>query len=173
MDAGVARTALRRAAAMRDRAGGLAAFEALVQRDPAAFHDPVVAAATRDLATLLALAGGGDTDRVFDALAHRLGSDGLDVLYEIVRLRGGSKAAARAETALREPGAMDRASPALRVTWALRDAPCGEKAALLDKAAAEGDGRTLLVMETIATSCLGPQNEALRAAIKAMKQKGR
>jgi serine/threonine-protein kinase len=106
-------------------------------------------------------------------MGHALGADGLDILYEIVRVRGGSKAAALAEAQLREAGAMDRASPALRVTWMLRDAPCPEKAALLEKAAAEGDWRTLAVMQTTVTACLGPQNEALKAAIKALRPKAR
>ncbi|APR86317.1 serine/threonine protein kinase [Minicystis rosea] len=175
MDPGVARAALRRAAAARDVYRGQEAFYALADREPAAFREPVVAAATRDLATATALAGGAEMDRLFDALAHKLGGDGLDILYEIVRVRGGSKAAMRAEDALRASGVLDNATPALRVTWLLRDAPCAEKAALLDKAASEGDARTLMVMQTTALSCLGAQNEALRNATKTLtqKQKGR
>ncbi len=171
MDPGVARAALRRAAAARDVYRGQEAFYALADREPAAFREPLVAAAARDLATVTALAGGGEMDRLFDALARKLGGDGLDILYEIVRVRGGSKAAARAEAALREPGVMDQATPALRVTWALRDAPCAEKAALLDKATSEGDVGTLMVMQTTALSCLGAQNEALRNATKTLKLK--
>jgi hypothetical protein len=55
----------------------------------------------------------------------------------------------------------------------LRDAPCAEKAALLEKAAADGDLRTLTVMQTTVTACLGPQNDALKAAIKTLRPKAR
>jgi serine/threonine-protein kinase len=173
MDPQVARVQLRKAAAARDKVRAVEAFYALAASEPAAFHEPAIAIAARDLAATVALGGGDDTTRVFDKLAHDLGGDGLDILYEIVRVRGGSKAAAQAEARLREPGAMDRATPALRVTWTLREAPCGEKAALLDRAVADGDLRTLMIMQTTATACLGPQNDALKAAIKALKQKVR
>jgi serine/threonine-protein kinase len=169
MDPVVARQTLRRAGAVRDKARGLPAFYALVERDPEALHDPALAIATRDLAAAVALAPGDETDRLFDTLAQKVGADGLDILYEIVRVRGGSKAAARAEAALRGPGVMDKATTALRVTWTLREAPCAEKAALLDKAATEGDLRTLVVMETTTRACLGPASDALKAAILKLK----
>lgn len=172
-DGTVARATLRKAAGARDLPRATEAFDDLARYDAAAFHDPAVAMAARDLASAMAVSGGDAADRVFDILAHKLGADGLDVLYEIVRLRGGSKGAQRAEPLLREPGAMDRATPALRATFALREAPCPEKAALYDKAIADGDVRTLMVMETNAKACVGASNKPLEAAIKALRQKAR
>jgi serine/threonine-protein kinase len=167
-DGTIPRAVLRRSGG-RDRVRGLEAFYTLAEHDPAAFHDPTLLVPTRELAAAVAVGGGADTDRLFDLLGHRLGADGLDVLYEIVRTRGGSRAAARAEPLLREGDAMSRATPALRITFALREAPCPEKAALLDRAVAEGDLRTLTVMETTGVSCLGPGSEPLKAAIKALR----
>lgn len=170
-DGTVARATLRRAAAARDHAHALDAFLALAEREPAALAEPAIALAARDLAAAIAVAGGDGADRLFDVLGHQLGGAGLDVLYEIVRVRGGSKAAARAEPILREPGAMDRATPALRVTFALREATCADKPALLDRAVAEGDLRTLMVMESNVMACVGPRHKPLEAAIKALRQR--
>jgi serine/threonine-protein kinase len=64
---------------------------------------------------------------------------------------------------------MERASPALRVTWSLREAPCPEKAALLDRAKADGDVRTLAVLQTTVTACLGMRHDALKATIRALR----
>ena len=172
-DGTVARATLRRAAAARDHAHALEAFLALAEREPAALAEPAVALAARDLAAAIAVAGGDGADRLFDLLGHHLGGAGLDVLYEIVRVRGGSKAAARAEPILREPGAMGRATPALRVTFALREATCADKPALLDRAVAEGDLRTLMVMESNVLACVGPRHKPLEAAIKALRQRVR
>jgi serine/threonine-protein kinase len=173
MDAAVARATLRRAVAARDRGRAMDAFFALAAQDPSAFRDPALAAAARDLASAAALTDGEDADRYFTTLGKKLGPEGLDILYDVVRLRGGSKAAMSAETQLRAPGALDEASPALRALWALREAPCADKAAHLDRAVADGDARALMVMQTTVTSCLGPQSEPLKAAIKALKAKGR
>jgi eukaryotic-like serine/threonine-protein kinase len=172
-DPSVTRAVLRRATATRDLARAVEAFEALASYDAAAFKEPAIALAARDLASAVALTGGEGADRVFDGLAHKLGPDGLDVLYEIVRLRGGSKGAARAEALLREPGAMDRATPALRVTFALHEAPCADKPALFDKAIADGDVRTLMEMETRTKACFGAGNRPLQAAIGALRAKAR
>ena len=169
-DSTVTRAILRRSGG-RDRVRGLEAFYALAENDPQAFHDPTLLVPSRELAAVIAVGGGVDTDRLFELLGHRLGADGLDILYEIVRTRGGSKAAARAEPLLREGDAMARASPALRIAFTLRQAPCPDKAALLDRAVAEGDLRTLTVMETAGVACLGAKSEPLKAAIKALRQR--
>jgi eukaryotic-like serine/threonine-protein kinase len=168
-DGAASRATLRRAVPQRDFPHAAEAFFALADHEPAAFAEPLLLAPTRDLAAAVALSGSADADRVFAALAHRLGAAGPDVLYELVRTRGGSKAAARAEALLAEDEVAALATPALRITFGLRQAPCPAKAALLDRAAAEGDARTLVVMDTTAAACLG-RSKALgdaRAALKA------
>ncbi len=167
-DSSAARTTLRHASAGHDWVHASEAFFTLADHDPAAFHDPALVAAARDLAAAAGIAGGAAADRVFDALGQRLGSDGLDVLYDIVRTRGGSKAATRAQELLRQGPVIARGTKELQITVALREAPCAEQAALLDRAAAEGDARTVVVMETISASCLGKSN-ALDVAEKALK----
>jgi serine/threonine-protein kinase len=154
-DAPAMRLLLRRSVEARDWIRATDAFFALVDRDSLAFHDPALVTTTRDYAANTGLAGGAVADRVFDALAHRTGADGVDILYEIVRTRGGSKAATRALDLLGKPEVLARATPALRITVTLRQAPCPDKAALLDQAAREGDLRTLVVMQTVAAACLG------------------
>jgi serine/threonine-protein kinase len=169
-DAVAARTMLRRASGAHDWVRATEAFFALAEADPASFHDPSIVNAARDVAAAAGVAGGEQADRIFAVLGTKLGSDGLDVLYEIVRTRGGSKAAARAEEILRKPEVLARATPALRVTFEFREAACPEKAKLLDRAVAEGDGRTLLALQSTGVACLG-RDPALAAAMKALKQK--
>jgi serine/threonine-protein kinase len=165
-----ARTILRSAAAGHDWPHATDAFLALVDHDVAAFHDPLVVVAARDVAAAAGVTGGDVADRVFEALELRLGTGGLDILYEIVRTRGGSKAAARAQSLLDRADVMARATPELRITFALREAPCADKPALLARAAAEGDGRTLLVMQTLGVACLG-KSQALGDAQRALAQR--
>jgi eukaryotic-like serine/threonine-protein kinase len=166
----VARALFRNAVAAQDFKHGLEPFFTLVEHDPEAFHDAALATAARDFAVTIASAPGDDADRVFDALARRLGSDGVDVLYEIVRTRGGSKASTRAEGLLAAADVSVRATPALQVTYALRAAPCADKLALLDRAVTSGDMRTLVVMETTCKACFS-RNQALEDAIKALHQR--
>jgi eukaryotic-like serine/threonine-protein kinase len=167
-DGAAARTMLRRGAAVHDWVHATEAFFALVDHDPAAFHEPAMLGPSRDVAAAAGIAGGEAADRVFEALANRLGGDGIDVLYEIVRTRGGSKAATRAEELLRKSEVLGRATPEMRVTLALRDATCQDKLGLLDRAAAEGDARTLMVMQTQGAACLA-RNPALGTAMTALK----
>ena len=163
----IARALFRNAVAARDFQHGIEPFFALVEHDPAAFHEATLATAARDLAVTIAAAPGDTTERVFEALARSLGSDGVDVLYEIVRTRGGSKAATRADALLTQADVTARATPTLQITYALRAAPCADKLALLDRAVAAGDSRTLVVMETTCKACFS-HNQALEDATKAL-----
>ena len=63
---------------------------------------------------------GGDADRVFDMITTKMGAPGIDILYELVTTRGGSRAAARADedvlkdlggASARDAGAADRLRP--------------------------------------------------------------
>ena len=94
------RALLRKSATKGDWTNGELALLTLADHAPEAFHEPPVAAAAREVATALAHSGNAGANRVFDALAHRLGSDGLDILYEIVSERGGTIGAKRAEVIL-------------------------------------------------------------------------
>ncbi len=167
--AAIARTLLLRALRVRDWNGGEAAFLDLIERDPAALRTPEVAAATRDLAVALDREGKGD--RIFDALTNRLGTAGLDVLYDLVATKGRAGAAARAAVVLRRSEVIARGSPELRVTFALREAPCADKLALLDRAVSDGDGRTLVVLQTQGLGCFKKHNRAVLESIHALRSR--
>jgi serine/threonine-protein kinase len=57
-----------------------------------------------------------------------------------------------------------RATPALRIALDLRAASCTERLALLDRAASEGDARTLIVLETLGLACY-PQNKDIHRTL--------
>ena len=125
-----------------------------------------------DVAAALEREGNGRGDRVFHAFSAQLGEPGLELLYALVETRGGSAAGKRAYALLADSDVIARASPAVRVAFALRSATCTGKAALLQRAVAEGDARVLLLLETQGRACLG-KDAALDAAIKALRAKVR
>src|SRR6185437_7608829 len=95
------RALLVRTVRMHDWAGGEAAFLDLAEHDPTAFHAPDISLATRDLAVALERDHGGD--RLFETLTDHLGTDGLDLLYDLVATRGRVAASLRAAEVLRRP----------------------------------------------------------------------
>jgi hypothetical protein len=76
----------------------------------------------------------------------------------------------RATDLLRKPEVATRATPATRVSFELRDAPCDKKLTLLDRGVADGDGRTLVVLETVVKRCFR-QNRQVDEAIKQLRTK--
>jgi serine/threonine-protein kinase len=144
-----------------------AAFLDLAQREPDAFHEPDIGLAARDLS--VALDRETRADRLFDAMTNRLGSVGLDLLYDLVATRGRASAALRAATMLRRKGMLARATPEMRIAFELREAPCVGKLALLDRAVKDGDARALVVLETQGAGCFKKHNRALMEAIAALR----
>jgi serine/threonine-protein kinase len=142
------------------------ALLALGKRDPSAFRRPEIVQATRNVTA--ALAQRGAADAVFAMLTDGLGTDGLDVLYDLVEALGRSQAAERAAGILRRKEVLDRATPALRVSFELRDAPCADKLKLFDRGAEEGDKRTLNVLLTQGRGCF-PKSKPLDAAITKLR----
>jgi serine/threonine-protein kinase len=134
--------------AIKQRAWRLAEASALglVARDPEAFADTEISAATRD--TLVALHREGDdrAEELMNALVA-MGPRGLDVLYDTIQTRGGSRAALRVTALLRKPDVNAAATPELRIAFALRDATCDGKLLLLERAVNEGDSRSLTALE--------------------------
>jgi hypothetical protein len=140
------------APAAKDWKGGAKALNALADLDPTALRAPEVAKAATSVAADAAKMPGTDpaVDQLFQLLAQRFGAEGLDVLYTLVETRPATDAASkRAMSDLRQPGVLERASPALKVTVQLRDVPCEAKADLFDRAAANGDKRTLTVLTAL------------------------
>ncbi|XXY55090.1 protein kinase [Sorangium sp. So ce269] len=144
------------------------ALNQLAERDPTALRDRAVAIAARNVAISISKTGEELADKVFDALASRFGTAGLDVLYEIVETRGRSTPATRAAKLLRDPEVAARGTPAVRIAFELRDATCGEKLQFLDRAVSEGDQRTLVVLETAVRPCY-TKNRTIDEAIKKLR----
>jgi serine/threonine-protein kinase len=162
------RARLVRAAEIGDWDAGEEALVALAAARPAAFRVPAIATAAKDTLNALERTGNGRGDRAFELLGGRSGSEGLDLLYDLVESRGGSFAAKRASAILAAPEARARESKALRVAFDLRAAPCARKLDLLKRAVEEGDGRALVVLETFGVACFG-HNQRVEAATKSLR----
>lgn len=169
---------LRKAASIKDWMDGAKAVVALAKLEPGLLkseelrRDVVAVAAGIGFEQSNALA-----DQVFDVLTNGLGSEGIDILLEIVRSRGGTRAGRRAHELLERPEVLARAAPATRITFEFRTALCDEKRALLERAVAEGDGRTLFEMQILKDArcskkrdpCCFRDDEELAGAIQQLK----
>jgi serine/threonine-protein kinase len=89
------------------------------------------------------------TKKVFVKLVAGAGELGLDMLYRLVEEQPASSVAQRAVLALYQQAAAGRTSPALRVTLDIRRVSCSRKFGQLDRAARDGDERTLRVLEKL------------------------
>jgi serine/threonine-protein kinase len=157
------------------------ATEALVEIDPPAFREGKVVGAVMSTAVALEIPGGKPADAVFEALRARLDARGLEILFEIVRSKGGTKGSKRAAAILDEPEVVARQPPPLRIAIELHRARCEDKPALFQRAAEEGDDRALTALRVLReTECSrrqrnGPccfrDNDALAAAIKRLRER--
>ena len=99
-----------------------------------------------------------------------LGTDGLDILYDIVarEARGGDKmqalgfakptsAAPRARAILGNPSMLARATPAMRVAYELHRASCQFRMNLFARAGKEGDDRALQILTGMMPPACAPQ----------------
>jgi eukaryotic-like serine/threonine-protein kinase len=169
-DTAAATARLRKAATNGKWRDGAKELLAMTAGDPAAFADPPVATAARDIAAGLEGKHPETADQVFDALANRLGSTGLDVLYAITQAKGGTAAARRAAALLGQSDVIARATPAMRIAFDLRYAPCDAKLKLLDRAVSDGDRRTLVVLETFGRGCF-TKSASIDRAIGQLKER--
>jgi hypothetical protein len=148
IDAAGWRSRLRDAAKASDPSSGAKALLALASLDRAALSEGAVVADAASIAVLVELRGSASAAPVFDLLGSaELGSAGPDVLYEMATRFGGSRGAARATAMLSRKDVRGRASPALRLVLALRDAPCHEKREQLERVGLQGDGRALTLLQ--------------------------
>jgi serine/threonine-protein kinase len=125
------------------------AVVALVDHDPEAFADKAVASHVVSTAVALETVGGKDADNVFNALGARLGARGLEILFEIVRTKGGTKGSKRAAAILQNPDVVPLEPAPLRIAFELVEAPCSDKPALFTRAAEEGDERALTALRQL------------------------
>ena len=140
MGADAWRGIVRQASSSRDYAHAIKGIYALATLDPNALAGTEIKSETVEV---VVNAGPVDSSKLVRTLAEGFGTDGIDVLYDIVVMRGGSDAASIADELLHKPEVLARGSVGLRIALELRRAPCEQKAALLDRAVSEGDQRTL------------------------------
>ncbi len=157
--------------------GATAALGRLIELEPRSAEDGEVRADVVDLSMRVMLLTGPEPARVFDLISTRMGPAGVDILYELLTTRGGSRAAARAEELLHDEAVRARGTPALRIAYDLRVARgCDDKRALFPRAKSEGDNRTLGQLQLLnrrcgrhATSCCLQNDPALRDAMDGIK----
>ncbi|MEJ7733311.1 MAG: hypothetical protein WKG00_29465 [Polyangiaceae bacterium] len=106
-----------------------------------------------ELAMRVMLVEGDASDRVFGLLTGKLEELGVDILYELMTTKGGSRAAKRASDLLARQDIQKRGSGALRIAYELRQASCARKPALFERAQEDGDGRTLGLLVQLNRSC--------------------
>jgi serine/threonine-protein kinase len=173
--AAAARKLMRAATESREWGRGAEGLATLAEVSPSSFEDRSVVNDTIAIAAGIEVGGGEKSEKVFDALTNKLGGAGLDILYEIVSTRGGSKAATRAAEILRQKEVIERASPALRIAMELRDATaCKDRLALLERARTEGDTRAVAVLDNLrqldcvakSGECCFKTNQAVADTIK-------
>ncbi len=174
------RFALGEAAAAHDGKRGARALLALAKAGPEAFRDRDVIANAAAVAVTVALAEPALADEVFATLGGpAIGESGPDVLFHITSFYGGSRGAVRAADLLAKPEVLARASPALRIARDLKSAPCRDRAALYDRASAEGDERALVLLEAMQApscnaatgACCAPHDAKLAAANTALRHR--
>jgi len=165
-----------------DLKGALDALEQLVDADKDAIKDSNVRATIVELSQRVTLLTHGEPERMFGLLAKKMGTTGIDILYQLVTTKGGSRAAKLAEQLLLEDEILERGSDAMQVAWKLRRAKgCPEKKALFDDAAKYGDSRTLGQLFLLNRSCSRrrrdpscclEKDKELDATIDALKARG-
>jgi hypothetical protein len=145
----------------QDGAAAVAVFLDLADKERAAFADRAVQTEAASAAEIAA-ASGHAADPIFDRLGNALGSDGLDILYDLAarELRSGDPlertglappkgAGPRARAILGRPEALARATPAMRVAYELRRASCQHRPNLFPRAATDGDDRALEILTSM------------------------
>ena len=135
--------------ASKDDADAIAILVELADVAPGALRDPETRTAAKRVAEQAGEKTGPETDRVYYVLSYKFGTEGLDVLYEVRMSATSPKSALRAAAILDHGGTSDRASPALRTTLTIMKSACRNKQFLFAKAGADGDARTLAMLETL------------------------
>jgi hypothetical protein len=83
---------------------------------------------------------------------------------------GRSAWAERAAEALLKPEVIALATPAVRVSFQMRAAPCDLKLGLLDRGVSDGDERTLIAMQIVVRGCV-KDTRRVDAAIRRLKDR--
>lgn len=167
---------------MNDLRGALGKMKHLLEIDPEAPRDDKVRAEIVDLTMRIMLVVGPEPDDMFDQLVNHMGTTGIDILYQLVTTKGGSRAASLAQKYLDREDVLGHGTDAVRLAYRLRSAKsCDLKRALLPAVAEKGDGRSLGQLYLLnrecgrrrsdPTCCLHGDKD-LDAAIAALQKRG-
>lgn len=178
LDAEGWKRAVKQAPATNNYKRALDGLLALAELDPEA----LATSELKTVATETAVAFGKHKEagpKLHAALAERFGSDGVDVLFELITKRGGTDSARLASEQLAKPEVRARGSKALRIALELREAACMDKVKLLDRVNADGDGRALSILVALhveecdpgVTGCCLQDNALVEAAIRNLAKK--
>lgn len=167
------------AADKTDTVEGASILVALADADSKAFSDPGLRAAATKVATATGERGSDEATQAFYVLAYRFGAEGLDILYDISVDAAHERAARRASAILEVQARTGRPSPALRIALEIRKAPCKQKPLLFGRAASDGDGRTLALLEQLhppgcdpdGGACCYRRHVGLEKTIEALKER--
>ncbi len=150
-------------------------LDRLASADPTAPVEPSVRPHVIALAQRVVLVKGTAPDRFFATVANKLGTQGPDILYELVVSKGGTTAASWSERLLGLPEVRARGTAALRLAWDLRTQPCDQRASLAPTAAEVGDLRAYVQLQQLlacpTTACCLKGDAAVDAAAKALAKK--
>jgi eukaryotic-like serine/threonine-protein kinase len=137
-----------------DYESGRKALAELASLDPPSLTKTNFSTAAIDVLTGVEESGKPGAAELFELLAsERCAPHGLDLLYDVVQLRSGRKASRRASELLRKPELVARATPALQITFAFREADCAHKDGFAERIVADGDGRTLFLLKLSLAGC--------------------
>jgi hypothetical protein len=153
-DAREARAALGKELQLGRYAAATEDLARLIELEPKSAENGEVRGDIVELSMRVMLLTGGEPDRVFDLISTKMGTPGIDILYELLTTRGGSRAATRAEELLGDEKVRARGTPAMRIAYDLRSAHgCEDKKALFARARTDGDNRTLGQLQLLNRSC--------------------
>jgi hypothetical protein len=161
-----------------DAKGQLALLEQLAEIDKASFGGDELQKNIITLTQQLTLLPGNEADRMFNLLAMKTGTQGLDILLFLITNRSGTASTIAAKL-LENEEIVERGSPAMQIAYKLRKAKCDAKKDLLAEAGEKGDRRTRGQLEELNQDCgrsrrRGPgaccmhKDPALLAALAAM-----
>jgi serine/threonine-protein kinase len=150
-------TSLTAAAARGDWGAVQREWIALGATDPSVYRRAEVQEALGRAATELGRKAPTLLQGLCKHLAERPSGDGADALFELSHLAGGPALAFRVREGLDWSLARGTASERLRFNLGLMRAPCAQKTSWIQRAVAEGDGRTRRELEALRGSeCVRP-----------------
>jgi len=98
------------------------------------------------------------------------GQRGPDLLYDLLEASGRSAYGEKATEALSKAEVLALASPAVRVAFQMRVAPCDEKLGMVERAVTDGDERALVAMQIVVRGCV-KDTRRVDSAIRRLKDR--